>query len=353
MEDLKVLYVKGSVVTHRPKKTPEHHGKPYTGERVERITNGIRKGRGIAVMAAEHQRLNDAILAKAYNCGLMMRRTDYVGYNANQSGYVYFLTVTQIKAYKIWRWSDESLAEWDLEPCHRKLIAKMREEEALADAAQDGEVLMHGTVLVEAEAINPLPRIAPQEALEAWGEDVSNRVTVAIGDASKEIARQIAEQACMASNLAASSLSGALLARQSAGRVTQVGVSTMHHGGYTVEGSEGVITVRDKDGNVLCKFGKEGIMPVTEYKEYTMKIENITLIDGVNVTTLSDEALITKLSELEARKTYLSKITTKNSMVDAKIEEIENGLQALAQIMNDRTPKVGEVTAAVGGTAAE
>ena len=47
MEDLKVLYVKGSVVTHRPKKTPEHHGKPYTGERVERITDGIRKGRGL------------------------------------------------------------------------------------------------------------------------------------------------------------------------------------------------------------------------------------------------------------------------------------------------------------------
>ena len=77
--------------------------------------------------------------------------------------------------------------------------------------------------------------------------------------------------------------------------------------------------------------------PYSQPKENRlMKIENVTLIDGVRADTFDDDALIAMITECEHRIEHYKGIKTPSRKITAKIEELEQNIAQLVKLLDAR-----------------
>lgn len=67
-----------------------------------------------------------------------------------------------------------------------------------------------------------------------------------------------------------------------------------------------------------------------------MKIENVTLIDGVRAETFDDDTLIAKITECEHQVEHYKGIKTPSRKITAKIEELEQNIAQLVKLLDAR-----------------
>ncbi len=65
-------------------------------------------------------------------------------------------------------------------------------------------------------------------------------------------------------------------------------------------------------------------------------IETRTFIDGVDATTMSDEAIFSKIAKLEEQVDKYEKIITKPKKLQVKIDDIKKGIKELADYVDAR-----------------
>lgn len=331
------LTFRETIAGYEPKIDPENHGKFYSKGELDALVEAFKRGKSIVDIAKSFKRRNDGILYQLVNKGLLNHK----------GGNTFYLNDALIRQLRIWEWPEETLDEWRLTTGHEREFSRLRLGVVRCAESQTEAEARHQKVLSNLFA----------SGQGGMGKVLADRLQLPTAKAESVKAGSVKAGIIKADSLLLGKLSdvdGEITVRKldaetigTDGSVTyaKLAATTRSAQFYVgelkvdVEITDGILTITDSDGNVIFSADKTGITSTETIKEFTMKIESITLINGRNVVELSDSELINTLAKLEGERNQLSKLETQTALVDKKIAEVNANIKSLTAIMDSRVEK--------------
>lgn len=332
-----------TIAGYEPKIDPENHGRFYSKDDLDALVEAFKRGKSIVDIAKSFKRRNDGILYQLVNKGLLNHK----------GGNTFYLNDALIRQLRVWEWPEETLKEWRVTTGHVREFERLR----------NGEVRCSLNSKLVTEHRKMLSHLF-DTGTGAVGKALTDRLQLPTDKSGAIVVNDsVTETKCEPYTAVPGGLHPLIKVSEIDG---EVAVHKLDTKAYLVDGSvtyarlaatkqtaqfyvgelkvdveitDGILTITDSDGNVIFSADKTGITSTETIKEFTMKIESITLINGRNVVELSDSELINTLAKLEGERNQLSKLETQTALVDKKIAEVNANIKSLTAIMDSRVEK--------------